>query len=103
MVLCYSVSMSNINTTSNLTAASVVLDDLLSRQQCEEVYEPTEAELMAREDEIHAREMAEYESRMMEADAEYGCAPRLIDEDPVDLYGGNDFSNEYMEGDQGEW
>jgi hypothetical protein len=59
----------------------------------------TDAELAAREDAIHAREMAEYEARMREADE---CdSPRY--EDPVDLYGGDDYSNEYMEGDQGEW
>jgi hypothetical protein len=59
----------------------------------------TDAELAAREDAIHTREMAEYEARMREADE---CdSPRY--EDPVDLYGGDDYSNEYMEGDQGEW
>ena len=63
----------------------------------------TAAQIEAREDEIHAREMADYEARMMEADAEYGCAPRPTDEDPVDIYGGDNYSNEYMEGDQGEW
>jgi hypothetical protein len=91
--------MNNINTTTDLTAASVVLDDLLCRQQCEEVYEPTDAELQAREDAIHAREMAEYEARMMEAD-EAACP---TSEDPVDLYGGDDYYNEYIEGDHGEW
>jgi hypothetical protein len=59
----------------------------------------TDAELAAREDALHAREMAEYEARMNEAD-ECSCP---TDADPVDLYGGDDFSNEYIEGDQGEW
>jgi len=77
---CYSLLMTNTNT----LAPSETL---------------TDAELAAREDAIHAREMAEYEARMREADE---CdSPRY--EDPVDLYGGDDYSNEYMEGDQGEW
>jgi hypothetical protein len=83
----------NITISANLTAAATQIDDLLSRPQCEEVYHEE------REDAIHTREMAEYEARMHEADE---CdSPRY--EDPVDLYGGDDYSNEYMEGDQGEW
>lgn len=79
--MCYLYPMSNTNTPS--------LPETL-----------TAAQIAAREDEIHAREMAEYEARMMRDDADWEPCD---DADPVDLYGGDDYSNEYMEGDQGWW
>jgi phosphoketolase len=83
----------NIATDANLTAASTQIDDLLSHQQCEEVYD--EARHLA----IDAREMAEYEARMREADEDWSPSDDCDDSSyPVE-----DFSNEYMEGDQGEW
>jgi len=83
----------NIATDANLTAAATQIDDLLSHQQCEEVYD--EADECGGE-----QEWQEFLARKEQEEREWTPADEDCDDSSYPV---EDFSNEYMEGDQGEW